>query len=198
MESYSKHPKVDTFLEKSKQWNTEFVALRDLALQSGATEDLKWGQPCYTIDGHNVFLIHGFKEYCAILFMKGALMTDPQAALIQQTDKVQAARQLRFKDMNEIEEQSAMIAAYLQEAIQIEKSGQKVELKPVQEYAVPIEFQTRLDQDKELQKAFESLTPGRQRAYLIHFTEPKQSKTREARIDKHTPRILSGLGLNDR
>lgn len=192
------NPKVDAFMEKTEQWRPEFEVLRNLALDSGLTEELKWGQPCYTLEGGNVFLIHGFKEYCAILFMKGALMQDNDGLLIQQTQKVQAARQLRFKDLSEIEQKSSQIAAYMQDAIEIERAGLTVELKPVEEFAVPIELQTRFDGDEAFREAFEALTPGRRRAYLLHFTEPKQSKTREARIEKHLPRILDGKGLTDR
>lgn len=192
------NPKVDAFMERTKQWRPEFEVLRNLALNSGLTEELKWGQPCYTFEGGNVFLIHGFKEYCAVLFMKGALMQDNDSLLIQQTQKVQAARQLRFKDLSEIEQKQQQIAAYMQDAIAIEQAGLTVELKPIEEFAVPIELQTRFDGDDAFREAFEALTPGRRRAYLLHFTEPKQSKTREARIEKHLPRILDGKGLTDR
>lgn len=192
------NPKVDAFMERTGQWEKEFVKLRSLALASGAVEDLKWGQPCYTVEGSNAFLIHGFKEYCAILFMKGALMQDDAGLLVQQTQKVQAARQLRFTGIDEIEAKSEQIAAYLSDAIEVEKAGLKVEMKPVEQYAIPQEFEARLENDAALKKAFEALTPGRQRAYLMHFTEPKQSKTREARIDKHAPRILEGKGLTDK
>ncbi len=198
MAQHATNPKVDAFMERSEQWHAEFVKLRSFALASGAVEDLKWGQPCYTIDGTNVFLLHGFKEYCAILFIKGALMQDDEGLLIQQTQKVQAARQLRFTSIDEIEAKSEQIAAYLSNAIEVEKAGLKVEMKPVEQYAIPQEFEARLNNDAALKEAFEALTPGRQRAYLMHFTEPKQSKTREARIDKHTPRILAGKGLTDR
>lgn len=192
------NPKVDAFMERTEQWKPEFEILRNLALDSGLTEELKWGQPCYTFEGGNVFLIHGFKEYCAVLFMKGALMSDNDRLLIQQTQKVQAARQLRFKDRSEIEQRASQIAAYMQDAIEVERAGLTVELKPVEEFVVPIELQTRFDADSAFREAFEALTPGRRRAYLLHFTEPKQSKTREARIEKHLPRILDGKGLMDR
>ena len=198
MTQHPSNPKVDAFLERSGQWNAEFVKLRSLALASGAVEDLKWGQPCYTINGSNVFLIHGFKEYCAILFMKGALMQDDEGLLVQQTQKVQAARQLRFTSADEIAAKSEQIAAYLSDAIEVEKAGLKVEMKPVEQYAAPQELEERFESDPILKEAFEALTPGRQRAYLMHFTEPKQSKTREARIDKHAPRILEGKGLTDK
>ena len=192
------HPKVDAFMERTDQWKSEFELLRSLALDSGLSEDLKWGQPCYMLEGRNVFLIHGFKEYCAVLFMKGALMQDDEGLLIQQTQKVQAARQLRFTGVEEIREKSEQIAAYMQDAIEVEKAGLKVEMKPMQEFAVPEELRMRFEDDAALREAFEALTPGRQRAYLLHFTEPKQSKTRIARIEKHAPRILEGKGLTDR
>lgn len=198
MTQHPSNPKVDAFMERSEQWKAEFVKLRSLALASGAVEDLKWGQPCYTIEGSNVFLIHGFKEYCAILFMKGALMQDDEGLLIQQTQKVQAARQLRFTSVDEIEAKSEQIASYLSDAIEVEKAGLKIEMKPVEQYAAPQELEERFESDPILKEAFEALTPGRQRAYLMHFTEPKQSKTREARIDKHAPRILEGKGLTDK
>ncbi|CAM3548802.1 MULTISPECIES: YdeI/OmpD-associated family protein [Saccharibacillus] len=192
------NPKVDAFLKHASQWQSEYAKLRSLALDSEMTEDLKWGQPCYTIQGGNVVLIHGFKEYCALLFIKGSLLQDNEQMLIQQTQKVQAGRQLRFRNLEEIEQQEERIRAYIREAIEIERAGLKVELKPSEEYAIPLELQVRFDGSPELKTAFEALTPGRQRAYLLHFSEPKQSKTREARIDKHVPRIMQGQGLNDR
>ncbi len=192
------NPKVDAFLERASQWQSEYAKLRSLALDSEMTEDLKWGQPCYTIQGGNVVLIHGFKEYCALLFIKGSLLQDNEQMLIQQTQKVQAGRQLRFRNLEEIEQQEERIRAYIREAIEIERAGLKVELKPSEEVAIPLELQARFDGSPELKTAFEALTPGRQRAYLLHFSEPKQSKTREARIDKHAPRIMQGQGLNDR
>ncbi|QDH20381.1 YdeI/OmpD-associated family protein [Saccharibacillus brassicae] len=192
------NPKVDAFLERASQWQSEYAKLRSLALDSEMTEDLKWGQPCYTIQGGNVVLIHGFKEYCALLFIKGSLLQDNEQMLIQQTQKVQAGRQLRFRNLEEIEQQEERIRAYIREAIGIERAGLKVELKPSEEVAIPLELQARFDGSPELKTAFEALTPGRQRAYLLHFSEPKQSKTREARIDKHAPRIMQGQGMNDR
>lgn len=192
------NPKVDAFLERASQWQSEYAKLRSLALDSEMTEDLKWGQPCYTIQGGNVVLIHGFKEYCALLFIKGSLLQDNEQMLIQQTQKVQAGRQLRFRNLEEIEQQEERIRAYIREAIGIERAGLKVELKPSEEVAIPLELQARFDGSPELKTAFKALTPGRQRAYLLHFSEPKQSKTREARIDKHAPRIMQGQGMNDR
>lgn len=192
------NPKVDAFLERAGQWQGEYAKLRSLALDSEMTEDLKWGQPCYTIQGGNVVLIHGFKEYCTLLFIKGSLLQDNERMLIQQTQKVQAGRQLRFRNLEEIEQQEERIRAYIREAIEIERAGLKVELKPSEEHTIPLELQARFDGSPELKTAFEALTPGRQRAYLLHFSEPRQSKTREARIDKHAPRIMQGQGLNDR
>lgn len=192
------NPKVDAFLERTEQWRPEFEKLRSLALDSEMSEELKWGQPCYTIEGGNVVLMHGFKEYCALLFIKGALLQDNEGVLIQQTQNVQAGRQLRFKNLGEIVEQEDRIRAYIGEAIEIEKAGLKVEFNSDEERAVPEELEVRFTADPALKTAFEALTPGRKRAYLLHFTEPKQSKTRIARIDKHAPRIMEGKGLNDR
>ncbi|MDO3413371.1 YdeI/OmpD-associated family protein [Saccharibacillus sp. CPCC 101409] len=192
------NPKVDDFLNRAEKWRAEFEQLRRIALGSGMNEDLKWGVPAYTHDGNNVILLQGFKEYCAILFVKGALLQDNERILIQQTQKVQAARQIRFTNVEEIKRSEKVVREYLAEAVELEKAGMKVEFKPSEEYAVPQELQSRLDGDAALAEAFAALTPGRQRAYLQHFTEPKQSKTREARIDKHTPRIMEGKGLNDR
>ncbi|NGZ76900.1 YdeI/OmpD-associated family protein [Saccharibacillus alkalitolerans] len=192
------NPKVDAFLERAEQWREEFAKLRSLALDSEMTEELKWGQPCYTVQGGNVVLIHGFKDYCALLFIKGSLLQDNERMLIRQTQKVQAGRQLRFDSVSEIEEREEEIRAYIREAIEIEKAGLRVELKTSEEFAVPEELRERFDRDAALQEAFEGLTPGRQRAYLLHFTEPKQSKTRVSRIEKHAPRIMEGKGLNDR
>ncbi|PQJ08787.1 hypothetical protein CJD36_022295 [Flavipsychrobacter stenotrophus] len=191
------NPKVDFYFNKASQWQKEYTELRKIILDCGLTEELKWGCPCYTVDDKNVVLIHGFKEYCAILFMKGALMKDTKAILIQQTENVQSARQLRFTSANEIIMLKATIKAYVNEAIKIERSGLKVELKKTGEYEVPEEFQSKLDKDKNLRSAFEALTPGRQRAYIYYFSQAKQSKTREARVDKYIPQILDGKGLED-
>ncbi|MNE57489.1 hypothetical protein D3C80_1524560 [compost metagenome] len=168
-----------------------------LVLECGLTEELKWGVPCYTFRNGNVVLIHGFKEYCAILFPKGALLRDPDGILIQQTDNVQAARQVRFTTIQEIIELKPILKAYIFEAVEVERSGLKVEMKKTAEFAVSEEFQTKLDENPVLKKAFKALTPGRQRAYLLHFSQPKQAKTREARIEKCMEAILNGLGLND-
>ncbi len=191
------NPKVDFFFEKDGQWAKEYDKLRKIVLACGLDEQLKWGQPCYMHGGSNIVLIHGFKEYCALLFFKGALMTDADGLLIQQTANVQSARQMRFTDAKQITQLAATIKAYIYDAIAVEDAGLKVTLKKVEEYPVPEEFQRVLDKNKKLKTAFYALTPGRQRAYLLHFAAPKQTKTREARIEKATPDILNGKGLND-
>ncbi|KXH84364.1 YdeI/OmpD-associated family protein [Chryseobacterium kwangjuense] len=191
------NPKVDFFFDKNQQWHKEFEKLRAIALSTELIEDLKWGCPCYTFEGKNIFLIHGFKEYCALLFFKGALMKDPDQILIQQSENVQAARQIRFTDVQQINDLEEIIRAYMFEAVEIEESGAKVEMKKTKEFEMVEEFKNKLDESPELKEAFESLTPGRQRAYLLHFSSAKQSKTREARIEKYIPQILNGQGLND-
>ena len=182
---------------KEKRWSAEFAALRQLCLASGLNEELKWGQACYDLDGKNVVLIHGFKDYCALLFMKGALLKDPKGILIQQTKNVQSARQIRFVSVADINKQKAAVKAYLREAIAVEKSGAKVQKKSVAQFDVPEEFLKPLDDDPKLAEAFYALTPGRQKGYLLHFAAAKQSATRAARVEKHVPRILKGLGLDD-
>ncbi|WP_126650689.1 YdeI/OmpD-associated family protein [Chryseobacterium aureum] len=191
------NPKVDFFFNDAKQWKKEFEKLRAIALSTELVEDLKWGCPCYTYEGKNIFLIHGFKEYCALLFFKGALMKDPEHILIQQSKNVQAARQIRFTEVKQINDREKILKAYMFEAIEIEESGAKVEMKKTKEFEMAEEFQHKLDQDPALKEAFKSLTPGRQRAYLLHFSSAKQSKTREARIEKCIPQIMDGIGLND-
>ncbi|EJN02296.1 DUF1801 domain-containing protein [Phyllobacterium sp. YR531] len=191
------NPKVDSFLNKATKWKTEFEALRAIALECDLTEELKWGVPCYTYQGSNIVLIHGFKEYCAMLFIQGALLKDPAGILIQQTKNVQSARQIRFTSLPEVAGVQAVLKNYIQEAIELQKAGLKVDFKKTREFAVPEEFQSRLDNKTTLKKAFEALTPGRQRAYLLHFSSAKQSKTREARIEKSLPKILEGKGLDD-
>ncbi len=193
----SKNPKVDSVLSKAKLWQTEMEKLRAVILELPLTEELKWGQPCYTHDSKNIVLIHGFNEYCALLFFKGALLSDPRGILIQQTENVQAARQLRFTTLQEIVALKPVIKEYVEEAIEVEKSGLKVELKPTKEFSIPDEFQQKLNELPALQTAFEALTPGRQRAYLLHFAAAKQSKTRDSRIEKYIPQILEGKGLKD-
>ncbi|MCU7616492.1 YdeI/OmpD-associated family protein [Chryseobacterium sp. PBS4-4] len=189
---------AELFFEKAKKWNEEFHLLREIILENKLLdEDFKWMHPCYTFHGKNVVLIHGFKEYCALLFHKGVLLKDPEKILIQQTENVQSARQLRFKNISEIEDLKSVIKTFVDEAIKIEKSGEKVALKTVKDYNVPEEFQKVLDNDKELNKAFYSLTPGRQKGYLFYFSQAKQSKTREARIEKYYQKILDGKGVDD-
>jgi len=191
------NPIVSKVHGKEKRWSAEFAALRQLCLASGLNEELKWGQACYDLEGRNVVLIHGFKDYCALLFMKGALLKDPKGILIQQTKNVQAARQIRFASLADINKQTAAVKAYLREAIAVEKSGVKVEMKSAAQFDVPEEFLKPLDDDPKLAEAFHALTPGRQKGYLLHFAGAKQSATRAARVEKHVPRILRGLGLDD-
>jgi uncharacterized protein YdeI (YjbR/CyaY-like superfamily) len=191
------NPLVSKVHGKEKRWSAEFAALRQLCLASGLDEKLKWGQACYDLDGGNVVLIHGFKDYCALLFMKGALLKDPKGILIQQTKNVQAARQIRFTSLANIGKRRAAVKAYLREAIAVEKSGARVKMKSAAQFDCPEEFQTRLDDDPKLAEAFHALTPGRQKGYLLHFAGAKQSATRAARVEKHVPRILKGLGLDD-
>jgi uncharacterized protein YdeI (YjbR/CyaY-like superfamily) len=191
------NPKVDAFLKRAKQWRKEFETLRLIILDCQLTEELKWGVPCYTFEEKNVVLIHGFKEYCAILFTKGALLKDAKSILIQQTANVQAARQIRFTHVREIVEMETTLKAYIQEAIEVEKAGLKVNYKKPSEFKIPGEFQKKLDEMPALKTAFAALTPGRQRGYILYFSAPKQSKTRESRVAKCAPRILKGKGLND-
>ncbi len=191
------NPKVDFYFIKNKQWQNELKHLRMIILESGLDEELKWGVPCYTLEKSNVVLIHGFKKYCAILFVKGALLKDSKGVLIQQTEHVQAARQIRFTNIKEVIQNASIIKAYIKEAIQIEKAGLKVELKKSTELLFPEEFQKKLEKTPALKKAFFALTPGRQRAYNLFFTAAKQSQTREARIEKCIKQILAGKGLND-
>ena len=191
------NPKVDAILGKAEKWQEEFTKLRRIALSCPLTEELKWGQPCYSPEGANVVLIHGFKEYCALLFFKGALLKDANGILVRQTENVQSARQIRFTSVKEITKLEPVLKAYIREAIEVEKAGMEVEFKKTSEFTVPEEFEKTLKGNVNLKKAFEALTPGRQRAYLLHFAGAKQSKTREARIEKCVPLILSGKGLND-
>ncbi|MGA9897560.1 MAG: YdeI/OmpD-associated family protein [Terriglobales bacterium] len=191
------NPKVDGLLKKAKKWQEEFETLREIVLDSPLTEEVKWGQACYTSDARNVVLIHGFKEYCALLFFKGALLKDPKAILIQQTENVQSARQIRFTNVREIVAMKLILKAYIHEAIQVEKAGLKVKLKKTSDVKVPEEFQKKLGKNPALKKAFAALTPGRQRGYLFYFSAAKQSKTRDARIEKCMPQILMGKGVDD-
>lgn len=198
------NPKVDWFFNKESRWQEAYNKLRQIALDCGLTEELKWGCPCYTLktsltgrQEQNVVLIHGFKEYCAYLFFKGALLNDAQSILIQQTKDVQSARQIRFTNVVEIAEMEPILKAYIFEAIEVEKAGLKVELKKTAEFTMPEEFQTKLNHIPALKTAFEALTPGRQRGYLLYFSSAKQSKTREDRVEKYIPKILDGKGLDD-
>ena len=192
------NPKVDEFIRKSKKWQEEFKELRTILLDCHLSEALKWGKPCYTFDNSNIAIIQGFKDYCALLFVKGALIKDADGILIQQTENVQAARQVRFTNLPEIIELKPNLRALIHEAVEVEKAGLKVDYKPTSEYKIPEEFQKKLDEVPALKAAFEALTPGRQRAYLLYFSQPKQSKTRESRVEKSIPQILDGRGLNDR
>jgi uncharacterized protein YdeI (YjbR/CyaY-like superfamily) len=191
------NPKVNFFFSKAKKWQHEFEKLRTIVLDCGLTEELKWGQPCYTIQKSNVVVIHGFKEYCALLFFKGALLKDADGILIQQTKNVQAARQIRFTNVREIVQMEPILKTYIHEAIEVQKAGLKVKLKKTSDFPIPEEFQTKLDAIPALKTAFDALTPGRQRGYLFYFSQPKQSKTRESRVEKSMPQILKGKGLND-
>jgi uncharacterized protein YdeI (YjbR/CyaY-like superfamily) len=191
------NPEVDWFFSKASRWQEEYAALRNIVLDSGLTEAIKWGHPCYTVEKSNIVLIHGFKAYCALLFMQGALLKDPKGILIQQTENVQSARQIRFTNMEDILKNKSAIKAYIKEAIALDKAGIKTALKTTGDYKIPPEFQHVLNSMKALKTAFNALTPGRQRAYLLHFSAPKQAITRTARIEKYLQKILDGKGLND-
>ncbi len=191
------NPKVDFFFDKGSKWQKEYNVMREIVLDCGLKEELKWGQPCYTSQKKNIVIIHGFKEYCAFLFFKGALLKDDKHILIQQTEHVQSARQVRFTNVKEIVRLEKTLKAYIYEAIEVEKAGLKVKKKKTSEYQIPEEFQNKLNKNKSLKTAFKALTPGRQRGYLFYFSQAKQSKTREARIEKYIPEILEGKGLND-
>jgi len=191
------NPKADFYFDKAGKWHEEINKLRTIALGCGLTEEVKWGCPCYTLHENNIVLIHVFKEYCAFLFFKGALLKDTQGILVQQTKNVQAARQIRFTEAKEITKLKAVLKAYIFEAIEVEKAGLKVELKKTTEFNMAEEFQSKLKKMPALKKAFNALTPGRQRGYLLHFSSAKQAKTRESRIEKCIPQILSGKGLDD-
>ena len=192
------NPKVDQFLSSQNRWKDEMTLMRDIILEiKELDEDYKWMHPCYTLRGRNVVVIQQFKGYCALMFFKGALVKDPKGILVQMTENVQAGRQIRFTDTNQIRKNKSIIKAYIREAIEIEKSGKKIPLKKTSDYAVPEEFQKILEENSKVKKAFNSLTPGRQKGYLFYFSQAKQSKTRESRIENHIPKILAGKGLND-
>lgn len=191
------NPKVDFFFNKAEKWQEEFEKLRTIVLDCGLTEELKWGQPCYTFQKKNIVLMHGFKEYCALLFMKGALLNDDNGVLIQQTENVQSARQIRFTDIRDIYEMEPILKFYIHEAIEVEKAGLKVKLKKTADFTIPQEFQNKLDGIPALKRAFDALTPGRQRAYIFYFSQAKQSKTRQSRVGKYMQQILNGKGLDD-
>ncbi|PUB27547.1 uncharacterized protein YdeI (YjbR/CyaY-like superfamily) [Elizabethkingia sp. YR214] len=191
------NPKTDFFFNQSEKWQKEFEKLRAIILDTGLDEELKWGCPCYTYHGRNIVLIHGFKEYCAILFFKGALLNDTNNILIQQSENVQAARQIRFTNQEEISKLEKEIKLYVYEALEVEKSEVQVPMKKTKDFEVAEEFQHKLNTDTVLKEAFQALTPGRQRAYLLYFSSAKQPKTRESRIEKCIPQILTGKGLND-
>lgn len=192
-----RNSKIDPYFNKLKKWKEEFKLLREIVLDCGLTEDFKWMHPCYTLDDKNIVLIHGFKDYCALLFHKGALLKDPHGILIQQTANVQAARQIRFTNVQEIDEMQLILKTYIDEAIEVEKAGLQVNYKKNTEYTIPEELESKFVDMPDLKAAFEALTPGRQRAYILHFSTPKQSKTRESRIEKYIAHILDGKGLND-
>jgi uncharacterized protein YdeI (YjbR/CyaY-like superfamily) len=191
------NPKVDGYLRRAKEWREEFEKLRMIILDCKLTEELKWGKPCYTFQQSNVVVIQGFKEYCALMFFKGALLKDADGILIQPTKNMQAARQIRFTNVREVVQMELILKAYIHEAIEVEKAGLKVKFKKTSEFAIPEEFQEQLDAIPALKTAFDALTPGRQRGYILYFSAPKQSKTRESRVEKCVQQILNGKGLND-
>ncbi len=191
------NPKVDWYFDKNEKWQKEIKKLRTIILDCGLTEELKWGCPCYTYENNNIVLIHVFKEYCAVLFFKGALLHDPNGILIQQTKNVQSARQIRFINVQEVTDRKAALKSYIYEAIEVERAGLKVKLKKTKDFIIPEEFQKKLNKLPALKKAFEALTPGRQRAYIFYFSQAKQSKTREERVEKYMKKILRGKGLED-
>ena len=197
MSKGKRNPKLDPYFNKLKQWKEEFELLREIALDCGLTEDFKWMHPCYTFENKNIVLIHGFKNYCALLFHKGALLKDPHGILVRQTENVQLARQIRFANVQEIDQMRPILKTYIEEAVEVEKTGLQGNVQKNVEHPIPEELQKKFTEVPGLKTAFEALTPGRQRAYILHFSAPKQAKTREARIEKYIPHILSGKGLND-
>jgi len=197
MATSATNPRVDWFFDKDMKWQTEYEKLRMIILDCGLTEALKWGCPCYTFENRNIILIHGFKEYCAVLFFKGALLNDPEAILIQQTKNVQSARQVRFTNVREIVKMERILKAYIYEAIEVERAGLQVKYKKATDFKIPEEFQQKLDKMPALKKAFDALTPGRQKGYIFYFSQAKQSKTRAARVERYLKQILNGKGLED-
>ena len=197
MTNIEMNPKVDFFFDKGGKWQKEYEKLRTIVLDCGLIEELKWGCPCYTFEGRNIVLIHGFKDYCALLFFKGVLLSDANGLLIQQTKNVQSGRQIRFTNVREINKMQAILKSYIYEAIEVERAGLKVKLKKTAEFEIPEEFQVKLNKSRALKTAFESLTPGRQRAYIFYFSQAKQSKTRKERVEKYVKKILDGKGLED-
>lgn len=191
------NPKVDAFIQNARSWRKEYEALRAIILDCPLVEEFKWGKPCYSHDGKNVVLMHGFKEYCALLFMKGALLKDAKGILISQTENTQSARQIRFTSVQDIERMRSALKAYIKEAIEVERSGLKVDFKKTEEFSIPGEFQEQLNTHPALKSAFEALTPGRQRGYLLYFSGAKQAKTRASRVEKYLQKILDGKGMND-
>ena len=191
------NPKVDWFFDKDTKWQKEYEKLRKIILDCGLDEELKWGCPCYVFENRNIVLIHGFKEYCAVLFFKGALLNDPEGVLIQQTENVQSARQIRFTSVREIVKMERILKTYIYEALEVERAGLQVKHKQTKDFKIPEEFQKKLDKMPALKKAFDELSPGRQRGYIFYFSQAKQSKTRAARVEKYLKRILSGKGLED-
>lgn len=191
------NPKVDWFFAKTQKWQEEFKKLREIAVGCDLVEELKWGQPCYMFGKSNIVLIHGFKNYCALLFFKGALLKDPKGILIQQTENVQAARQIRFTSVQQIVKLKTVLKGYIYEAVKVEEAGLKVNFKKTEEFKIPEEFEHKLRQNAALKIAFYALTPGRQRAYIFYFSSAKQAKTRESRVEKYIPQILKGRGLDD-
>ncbi|PAD39790.1 YdeI family protein [Terribacillus sp. 7520-G] len=192
------HPKVDEFLSKADQWKEEYIALRNIVRDCELTEEFKWKHPCYTFEGKNIVLIHGFKEYCALLFHKGALLKDTHGILIQQTENVQAARQIRFTNVQEITDKEAILKDYIHQAVEVEKAGLEVAFKKETDYIIPEELHDKFQEIPALKAAFEALTPGRQRAYILYFSQAKQAKTRQSRVEKYVKHILDGKGLNDK
>lgn len=191
------NPQVEKFISQADKWQPEYVKMREIALGCDLTEELKWGKPCYSHEKNNIIIIQGFKEYCALLFVKGVLLKDSAHILIAMTENVQSARQARFTHVDQITEMEHILKAYILEAVEVEKAGLKVEFKAPSEFKMADEFRAQLEDDPTLKQAFEALTPGRQRAYLLHFAQPKQSATRTARVEKYIPQILAGKGLND-